>query len=203
MLHFQQFMFWCIGSYQHCQATPQDICFDKPAANPTIVQVLMDLIHLLIHAALFSGTRNQAYTPAYTCHTILRYPSPGMPHKVSVSLSRRQSTQSSARRCHRKGEEAKYCDQLMMMFSRCFKMLTMVELVEEVEQCLVDTSGQHCDQVGRQYIFLNIHECLCRLTLCCHKEIVRMKAGRSLLNLFSKYICRKHIIRKLSFIKDF
>ena len=50
----------CIGSYQHCQATPQDICFDKPAAHPTVVQVRMDPIHLLIHAALFSGTHHQA-----------------------------------------------------------------------------------------------------------------------------------------------
>ena len=48
-----------IGSYQHCQATPQDICFDKPAAKPTIIQVRMDHIHLLIHAALFSGTHHQ------------------------------------------------------------------------------------------------------------------------------------------------
>ena len=91
-----------------------------------------------------------------------------MPHKVSVSLSRRQSTQSSARRCQRTGEEAKYSDQLMMFSSRSVKMLTMVERVEEVEQCLVDTLGQHCDQVGRQYLFFNIHECLFRLNLCCH-----------------------------------
>ena len=50
----------CIGSYQHCQATPQDICFDKPTAKPSIVQVRLDHIHLLIHAELFSGTHYKA-----------------------------------------------------------------------------------------------------------------------------------------------
>ena len=49
----------------------------------------------------------------------------------------------------------------------------------------------------------NIHECLFRLTLCCHWLNVRMEAGRSLINFFPKYICRKHIIRRPSFIKDF
>ena len=50
----------CIGSYQHCQAIPQNICFDKPAAKPTIVQVCMDCRHLHIHAALSSGTHHPA-----------------------------------------------------------------------------------------------------------------------------------------------
>ena len=35
-----------------------------------------------------------------------------------------------------------------MMSIRCMQMETMVERVVEVEQCLVETLGQQCSQVG-------------------------------------------------------
>ena len=45
----------------------------------------------------------------------------------------------------------------MMLSSRCVKMQTMVERKVEVEQCMVETSGQHCDKVERKFYYFDLY----------------------------------------------